>query len=79
MKQAAQRVGTGEVDEGSRLELTLVPSAQSVFGDDQVALAVRLVDAMGVLDPLHAWKDEESRGPGGDPQHFRPARSWLPW
>jgi hypothetical protein len=51
-------------------ELRLVPPAHGVASDEAVALAVRLVDHMDVLDLVAAWKAAETKGPGGRPSTF---------
>jgi hypothetical protein len=76
MKPAADQSVPDGADEGSSVDLALVPSAQGILGHDLVQLAVRLVDAMGLLDQVSAWKAEEVKGPGGRPVMF-PTRALL--
>ena len=75
MKTADMSLPDG-ADEGTSVDLALVPSAQGILGHDIVQLAVRLVDSMGVLDQLSAWKAEEVIGPGGRPMTF-PTRALM--
>jgi len=47
-----------------------------VIGDAVVRKATQLVDMMGVLERIQAWRDEQRRGPGGRPETF-PMRALL--
>ena len=54
----------------STSDLYLVPRTEGVLDDESVNLAIRLVDNMGVVGSLEAWKAAERKGPGGRPTTF---------
>ena len=57
------------------------PKGSWCYDDRAVEFAIRMVDAMDVLDPLAQWRDEErerlARHPGGAPERFPAEAVWV--